>query len=833
MKSRNRVTHNALLAGVAAGTFLSLPAMATAQGVGSESKATGVGKAQASSSQPDTAAEEIIVTAQLRTERLQEVPISAVVVGAKELTLRNITNLNTLTEAMPSIHVGNTASANDLYMRGVGSGNNVSFDQAVGTFIDGIYYGRARISSATFFDLEQIEVLKGPQSTFFGNNTIAGAFNVRTRDPSSTFSGAGRFLYGTHGNRVAEVAVSAPISDTLSVRLAGHYDGSDGWLHNITAPNVETGRKTPASDNYGGRATIVYTPVPNLKIKLKLDYSNNKSNGLAIQTTGCPPPAPFTAAGNCLALLNAGLGNTVGLDKNDINVNEGQAIALKTNSQSLHVDYTLGDLTITSISARLNYDYFSALDVDRTPTYLSNGLAYENYTQYSQELRVASPQNVPVEYLFGIYYQNDSLYSNQQINFPQLSPGILAKPSLAPLAGLLPIARSISFDQKQDSIAAFGSLSWHITDQLTLSGGLRYTRSHKATDSVQQFGQATSPYSGFAPYSGVLNPQNNGAIVSTGLQGTASAVGIGPAGTESSAGTYDAFLPSAKIQYKISPASMAYFSYSKGFLAGGFNGLENTGFTANAAFKPEKVDAFELGIKNRLFGGKVTFNIAAFINNFSDFQVTQTIQQLGGVRSLITNAASLKSKGVEVDAAWNVTRAFRLSGNLTYLHSRYGTYTGVALDSLGSFCHTASNIGNPACVSAYGGNGDPGSLRDLSGQVTPFAPTWSGSATASYGLDLGEVKVTPAITAIFSSSFYPSGSTLNDPLQLQTSYLRLDAQITVAQSSNGRWGVDLIGKNLTDRNITTAALLASGSAGTISKAKEEPRNFAAQFRLNF
>jgi iron complex outermembrane receptor protein len=204
-----RATRRVLIATAASVAILSAPTISLAQTRSSQAPPAPAANAPG-------AVEEIVVTAQLREQSLQEVPISAIVLSGRAVATQNLNNLETLTQSMPSVHVGLTPTAADIYIRGTGSGANPSFDQAAGTFIDGIYYGRSRISSATFFDLDHIELLKGPQSTFFGNNAIAGAFNIGTKAPGDTLSADARILYGSYGDRVAEAAVSGPITDDLA-----------------------------------------------------------------------------------------------------------------------------------------------------------------------------------------------------------------------------------------------------------------------------------------------------------------------------------------------------------------------------------------------------------------------------------------------------------------------------------------------------------------------------------------------------------------------------------------------------------------------------------------
>ena len=768
------------------------------------------------------AIEAVVVTAQKRVENLQNVPISAIVVAGETLQKQNVNSLNTLTQLMPSVHVGSTASSNDFYMRGIGSGANATFDQAVGTFIDDIYYGRSRLSTSAFFDVARIEVLKGPQSTFFGNNAIAGAFNIVTRGPGKHFEAYVRALYGSYGNRVLEGAVGGPITDDFGARLAVHYDGTNGWLSNGSA-----GGHDPSENNYGARFTLVYNPSDDLRIRFKTDFSKDRTNGdpLGLQDTQCPPKPPFVSAGFCKVELGLGLGSTISLSKDRLTQSGGQYMSLQTQSNVLTANYTKWGDTFTSVTGFTQYRYDNALDIDGTPLFLGGASQPEHYNQFSQELRVTSPADQTVEYMFGGYFQVDHVYVDRRQILPFLSPVISSVSAFAPLVPLLPLAQDLAFQQEEHSYAGFGSVTWHITRDLSITGGARVTSVIKSLRNYTLYGTGIGNYSGITPFPGTLSAI---PVSSSGLQGLASHIGLGPAGTESGRRSDSAFLPSAKVQYQVEPNIMTYFSYARGFLAGGFNGQDNTGSPANLAYKPEYVTAFELGMKSTFLDDHALLNIALFRSKYSDFQVDQSLPNgVGTIIGFITNAASVITQGVEAQGVWKATDDLEFDGDVAYDDAHYGTYTNVAQDQLGSFC--LKNLANPSCIALYGAGGPP-VTRNMSGEPTSFAPKWAGSLTATYRMYLDPFIITPSVTGIFSSSYFPSGSTIDDPTTQQHSYFRVDARLTLMRSDSGNWAVDFIGKNLTNQNIVTAALLWPNSSGSVLEAKEEPRNFAIQLR---
>jgi outer membrane receptor protein involved in Fe transport len=222
-------------------------------------------------------------------------PVSVQVISGDLLAEQNQNDLTDLTRTVPAVHIATGGASNSLSMRGIGSGEeNPGFDQAVAMFADDIYRGRSRMSAATFLDLDRIEILKGPQSTFFGNNAIAGALNLVSRRPDDTFDGYVRALGGMFEQYALEGAVGGPITDTIKARLAVAADGNErGWLKDLTS-----GEHVPRNHNLAGRLTLVYQPTEALDATLKLEGSHHKRKGSTYQWANCPhPPFPTSVGG--------------------------------------------------------------------------------------------------------------------------------------------------------------------------------------------------------------------------------------------------------------------------------------------------------------------------------------------------------------------------------------------------------------------------------------------------------------------------------------------------------------------------------------------------------
>jgi iron complex outermembrane recepter protein len=799
------------LSGVSLGTLLAGASPALAQpesGAPGATDETAQMQAADQTQAPEQASDDeldIYVTATRRSERLQDVPISAQVVDQETLVTENMTSLVTVARQNPSIKVQGSGRSSDIYIRGTGSGNSQSFDQSVGTFIDDIYHGRSRFADTAFLDIDRVEILKGPQSLYFGNNAIAGAFNIVTARPGDAFEGWARALISPsgdeHGGQYAlEGALSLPITDEIAVRLAGTMNGQRGHLR-----NVNTGQRAPNIDNAAFRAMLRYTPTADLDITLKGEIGEVVNHGgLVLRNTLCPPPPPFTAAGFCAA--NLADGAPTGLDNSAYTSNPGNLSTFRTHETALTINYDFGGATVTSVTGYYDYDYLLDLDNDGTARQLLNVEAPEDYRQFSQELRIASPADRTLSYVAGLYFQSDRLDIEQAISFFFLTPNLSVPPVFAPLRPLLPIGQLVNSRTDERVYSAFAALTWRPTERLRLTGGLRASIVRKDFDWRLQFGTAAQPYGGIVPF-----PQN--------LQATAGLIGIGTAGSVALDRSDEALMPSASIQYDFTPDIMGYVSYNRGFKAGGFSVAELSAIPANYPFEPEFVDAYEAGLKIRLPGSRLSLDVAAFRNDFQDLQVViGGTNAAGAPVNFVRNAAASRAQGVEVELEWTPIDWFRLSAAGTYLHSRYLDYRNAG----------ATYAQQLAAIQA--GRNPNATFQDLSGRPTPYAPEWSGSVTGTLTLPIGPHRLIAEATGIFSSSYFTIFTI--DPLSRQDGYARLDARLSF-ELGDGHLAFDIIGKNLTDTTIITFSGYQPNSRGSFFQDRQPFRNIAFQVRYRF
>jgi outer membrane receptor protein involved in Fe transport len=424
--------------------------------------------------------EEVVVTAQKRSESLQDVPISAQVIGSAVLADQNQNTLEDLTQMVPGVHVrsGGTGGGADIFIRGIGSGTNRAFDQSVATFVDDIFHGRSSMSGATFLDLDRIEVLKGPQSTFFGNNAIAGAFNIVSKKPGKEFDSWVRGLYGQYGQYVADGAIGGPVTELLGARLALTANGGSGWLE-----NVSTGREVPRINNVAGRLTVEFTPGENLNATLKVEGSRNRTAGSSVgqplQWGGCPPPPPYTSdfvnfCPQAIAANATAPGSVpIGLSTNKTVGLPGQENHLSTFEDVLTINYEKWGHTLTSVSGFYNYHYGAADDGAHLPQYLFSGEEGESYHQFSQELRVASPTDSVIDYLAGVYFQTDHLSVSSAANAPFLNFVTSLGAPFDQLGPYLPLSVGSVFSQGERVYSGFSALGLKIGRKVKLNAGIR------------------------------------------------------------------------------------------------------------------------------------------------------------------------------------------------------------------------------------------------------------------------------------------------------------------------------------------------------------------------
>jgi outer membrane receptor protein involved in Fe transport len=754
------------------------------------------GTADTSSGSQAAELEEVVVTAQKRTERLQDVPISVSVVSGDTLKSSGVATLRELSSTIPDVYVVKAGPSDRLFIRGIGSGDNFSFDQSVATFVDGIYHGRSRSSGAGFLDIDRIELLKGPQSVYFGNSAIGGAINVTTRRPTDTFTGDFSTAYNFDWKEIAlDGAVGGPLTNTLSGRLAANFSSGDGWLY-----DSGWGEHVPQTNNKAIRGQLNWKPSENLDVNLKAEAGRfRQDGGILIQLTSCPPPEPFPGpAGFCPAVIAAG--EETELDNNRAST-PGQHSYLNNEEYVLSTDYSLGGATLTVLTGYLTHRLNSPNDPDG-PT-VANLFAVavpERYQQFSQELRVTSKKGGMFDYIAGVYYQHDRLRTEQDITYGFLTPSVTSNPNFAELVPYLPLGQVFAFGQAEDIYSAFGSLTFHVTDSFRVIGGVRGTIVSKDADKSIYFGTGHSFEPGVTPF-----PESVLALSQTLTNGIAPTVAARYFRTDRHVS------PSVNLQYDLARDVLAYASYAHGFKAGGFNGQDASPDQEAVPYGPEKVDAVELGLKTQFFNRRMTLNTALFRSEYDDLQV-------GGARPFVTspaatvqNAGGARSQGIELEQRWAITRSLTSSLSVVLLDAKYTSYPNA----------------NPTSLQTV--QGIP--RQDLSGARTPYSPKYSGTWRLDYAIPLPRNLVFKLGGSMLFTDSY-NLTTNNDPYLDQEAFVKFDGTIGLSDVAAG-WDLSVLVRNLSDEDYLVYGAAAPRSLGSYSVQKDPPRNIAVQLRWRF
>ncbi|WP_176696008.1 TonB-dependent receptor [Phenylobacterium immobile] len=762
-------------------------------------------ESRASEGVPEADVTEVLVTAQGRVQRLQDVPISASITSGATLEQANIRNLEELSARLPAVRIARGPAADVINVRGVGSSLNAGFEQSVATFVDGVYRARARSTRAALFDLERVEVLKGPQTTFFGSNAIAGALNITTRKPGATFAANGTAYWApAFDDYTLELGVTAPINDKLSVRLSGRETATGGYVR-----NTRLNEDGPDSTDRIGRASVRWDPTDSVEISGRVDLGSMKGKNTQLwELEHCAPDAPpFRGPlGACLRYLNA-LGGDVddALDRNAATNPTSADYKFVESAWSTRI--ALGDHALILNTGYFEHDFDQLSELMAIPAAL-NGRAIgslfntpntfpsasgEWYRQVSQEVRITSPAEWRLSYLAGVYVASSKLKTDSANAYFFSQFG-------AQSGGLYPANARIGVlnanREESDTASVFAAATYKVTSDFRVNLGFRYSEVKKQAARLSMPGSyadsvTTPSVSAFIPGSAAqqaaLLPLTGGAL-----------------GNWADPDRKDAkFMPTASVQYDLNPAAMVYGSYNKGFKAGGFS------VGAKSTFGPETVDAFEIGLKSTLFERRLTLNVAAFHNKFKDLQETTTLfLPSGATIGAVANVAASTAKGVEVSGVWRAARGLNLSTDISYLSSKYDAYPNAP-------CTIVQLIAGGACV------------QDMSGRPRAYAPRWSGNFNANYQRVFAERwRANLDLTAYFTTKFFQQ-ATADDYLS-QDGSTKFDLRLGVGPES-GMWEVAVIGRNITNR-LTGGfrQQLGGGSLGSIQTMADPPRTVGVQ-----
>ncbi len=774
-----RVKHIVRGVSVLAVAIGSAPAMASDQPAAAASTATNAPAAAA----PDSTNGEIIVTAQRRSERLRDVPISITALNGDQLNKLHADNVSRLEFVTPGFTWGTQGSDSFPAIRGVRTSLvSAQNDPVIGFYVDGIYQSRTQQQSVPIFDVARIEVLRGPQGTLYGRNTFGGNVSVVTQEPTKDLGAGLDFDKGNYKETRVSGFINLPLTDNLQVRVSGVFQKHDGYVHSTT-PGV-----TLDDDNeYAERFNLKWTPASNVDVTLHAgtwnrDDAGAGSYGYKVAGTLINPNNGYQSFSGTPYAVNPSVPNgtpnvggqdvgvpvTGGAYTNDWDYQPFEHIAENYVSGQIAVD--LGAATFKSITGYTHFRAFRSADNDQSSKQFqafgyASGIQEPNTraNTFTQELQLASNGTGPLQWITGVYYLHDSIFETyeQTATDPGATTG-----SYKESAALT-----------TNAFAVYGQASYAIVpDVLKLIAGARYSHEKKAFAFADYADAPAGTFNFTTPYS-----QTSGS-------------------PKFNSGTWH-----AGIQYTPDRNTMFYATASTGFESGGVN---DTGGdpTIPSSYAPQKVQAYEGGVKTKLLGGKAEVDAAIFYNKFSNLQINVYTPQV----SYFGSAGKARSYGGEVALLTNPVPNMHIDVTLSFLNAKYTHY-----------------ISGNNFAGASGGN-DPVSV-DLSGYKIPQSPNFKSTVLASYDIELGHAgTITPSGTWLHSASYYTTD--YNTPLDFQKAYDKFDASLRWTDAS-GRTYIEAYGQNLTKQATLTSGIV--GRRERVQVSYDAPRTYGVRLGTKF
>lgn len=580
----------------------------------------------------------IIVTARRREESLQDVPIAVSAYDAEALANLQADTLSGIQYATPNLYLDQGDAGNAvIYIRGVGQNDSLAFaDPGVGVYVDDVFIARSQAAFLEVFDVERIEVLRGPQGTLYGRNTIGGAVKFVSTRPTDYLSGYMEAGVGNFGFVTAKGRISGPIAgDALKGKIAAAFTRRDGY-----AENSVTGEDDGDVETFAGRASLLFQPTESVEFLLSGDMRIDRPD-----TSRSPvretPITGFDGTGN-VTFPASDDPYRVDVNANGLSDQTGYGLALTSR-------FEVSDrLTLESITAFRSLEFDLNLDTDGSPLPILDILLLQEQEQFSQELRATYEDRGGLSLTAGLYYFNDD-----DTTFSGVDNGAATFFGFPVTAFGFPSSSLAETRQKTDSYAVFADLTYALTPRLNLSAGARYTWEDRSSARLfENF---------FDPQVSVI--ENTPDFLA----------GVGVEGTQiSGEAGFEAFTPRASISYDLSPDAMVYLSASRGFKSGGFDGRANTDFGFRP-FRPEYVWSYEGGAKTSWLDDRLVLNAALFYNDYTDVQVTSfgSDPVTGVFVSLFTNAASSRAYGAEFELLARPTDELTLNGSLGLLDAEY------------------------------------------------------------------------------------------------------------------------------------------------------------------
>lgn len=758
--------------------------------------------------------DDIVVTAQKRSERLVQVPVAVTAVTGDSLASQQIFDTASLVRTVPSLtfQAGNNPVNSGFRIRGVGTqlfGQGV--ESAVSVVVDGVVAPRQSAGFTDLADIERIEVLRGPQGTLFGKNATAGVISVVTARPSSTFGGRFDVTAAEGDEYRAKGTITGPITDTLRARLTGFYNTVGGNLY-----NVDLKRDTNDLESWGVRGKLEWEPTSTLTFLLAGDYRKS--------TLTCCSRVPVSIVTPAIrALLNPAV--VPSPENRDVSNDDLSFQRIQAHTVSLQGDLDLGFATLTSITAYQHWQLDGQFEPDGLKTdplrYVGN-FAYSQWNQnanqsrynnFTQELRLGSNGSSDLTYVIGAFYSHLDLDASLQRRRLRCAAGTLGSACTGRVT-----ADSSGFDGNliTNNVAVFGQVDWRIAGGLHLLGGLR-GQHEKQTSEGRVFGPLVAGDTIFP-----------GTTPNSGSQSRSDSALTGKAGA----------------RYEFNRNLQTYASYTRGYKAFALDIDATTNFANQRGLDPEHVNAYELGVKWHAPRGMFDINAALFRSDFTNLQVQAIVQDaaLGIFQTIQLNAGKSRSQGLELEATMHPSRDFSVAANFTLIDAK--------IDVSGQTCPLQLQAGVPVLTGNFpvnscyirrttvnGVSTNSSAIIDVVGGQLPATPRYRVGITPRYDHDFGGFGAFAQVSLNYQSDSIFSLS--QDPLLKQAGYAIVDASIGFHDPSS-RYNLTLFVKNAFDQTYYTqlnhGTILANAANPLDLWAnvnKDADRYFGATFGVKF
>ena len=706
--------------------------------------------------------ETVQVTAQKIPQALGQTPVSVALISGDALDARAILSPTELPLVSPSLTFTSAINSRSqgLNIRGIGTQSySDGVESSVSTVVDGVVLARQMMSLFALADVDRIEILRGPQGVLFGKNASAGVIDIHTKDPSPSPDVEAKVSYGSLDEMRGAVTLSGPVAgDAVTGRLTLSGVRSDGFIHNLY-----DGRDYNDEKDSGARLKLAAAPAPGLKLNLALDYARSNTNCCVMTVRSTAPGAYFKQPYSSL------IGVAPGANSETADFNTPYQLDQWTEGAALTAVQNLGDFSLTSISAVRRFHEFDNNDRDLTPDPIfSINSSDEREDQTSEELRLASRADAPVSLMAGYFLFNQKLLSHTA--------------SQGDFSGLLPLVSQgnlVSRGVSSLSQSAFGEAIWHVTGQLNLTLGLRYTDE----DSRAYFLRSLYPGASAPAPSSIGGPPL-----------------VAPALSSHDAKISDRI----SLDYHLTPEVMTYVSWSRGFKGAGLNLLNfvTAAQIASGPYRvaPETSASFETGLRGAFLRGGLDLDLTLFNETFHGFQTTAFDAALNS--NILTSAGALRSRGVEIESEAHLARELSLNGSLAYTDAAYTNFSGAP-------CYPGERLAAGSRCALTQGN----YTQNLSGRPLNNAPRWAFNLGPALRHPIGGgIEIFAEAAASFTGRYNFSANL--DPNTIQKSHTVVD--LSGGAAFQHRYRVRVFVRNLFDRKYAAAILpdLQSGSPTT-------------------